>query len=272
MRGLRPVAEIMFGDFLALAADQILNHASKYRWMYNGGASVPMVVRAPMGGRRGYGPTHSQSIEAMFMGVPGLAIVAPPPLLDPGALLLRAISLGTDPTLFTENKPLYGRRLMAVEEGRHEDFFVQSTDSFFPTLRLSLAEGEEPAMVLVTYGGSVPLAMDAAIRLMMEREILCDLVIPSQLWPVPVAEIRSFAGRTRRFATLEEGCVEGGWGAEVVAALADSAGPREFVRLGAPSSPIPSAKQLESDLLPSVDSVFERLYRFHLGASAPWSF
>ena len=77
LRGLRPIAEIMFGDFLLLAGDQLVNHAAKFRWMYNDGVRVPMVIRTPMGGRRGYGPTHSQSIEKHFMGVPGLWVVAP---------------------------------------------------------------------------------------------------------------------------------------------------------------------------------------------------
>src|SRR5512140_2514782 len=69
LRGLRPVAEIMFGDFVTLIADQVVNHAAKFRWMYNDNVRLPMVVRVPMGGRRGYGPTHSQSLEKMFLGV-----------------------------------------------------------------------------------------------------------------------------------------------------------------------------------------------------------
>ena len=66
MRGLKPIVEIMFGDFVALAADQIVNHASKYNWMYNEKVTVPVLIRTPVGGRRGYGPTHSQSLESMF--------------------------------------------------------------------------------------------------------------------------------------------------------------------------------------------------------------
>src|SRR5262249_58315006 len=71
LRGYRPIAEIMFGDFLALAADQITNHLAKVHWMYAGKVETPVVVRAPVGGRRGYGPTHSQCIEKIFFGVPG---------------------------------------------------------------------------------------------------------------------------------------------------------------------------------------------------------
>ena len=73
IRGLRPVVEIMFGDFLMLAADQIINHIGKYRWMYNDKVRVPLVIRTPMGGRRGYGPTHSQTLEKHFIGAPGCA-------------------------------------------------------------------------------------------------------------------------------------------------------------------------------------------------------
>jgi 2-oxoisovalerate dehydrogenase E1 component len=264
LRGLRPVAEIMFGDFLALAADQILNHASKYRWIYDGRASVPMVIRTPMGGRRGYGPTHSQSIESMFVGVPGLAIVAPPPLLDPGSLLFRAITEGSDPTLFIEDKSLYSQRLMVVENGRCSEFFVQNTSSFFPTLHMSLARSEEPDIILVTYGGSVPIAVEVVRRLLLEREILCDLVIPAQLSPLPAADIHAFAGSARKVAVLEEGPVRGGWGAEVIAALAErgQSGHRSYLRIGAQSSPIPSSKYLEMKLLPGVESVFHLLSRF----------
>ncbi len=103
LRGLRPVAEIMFGDFVTLIADQLVNHASKFRWMYNDQVRVPIVVRTPMGGRRGYGPTHSQSLEKMFLGVPGLKVVAPNALGDPAELLAAAIA-DDDPVLFVEHK------------------------------------------------------------------------------------------------------------------------------------------------------------------------
>jgi len=72
LRGLRPIVEIMFGDFLTLIADQVINHIVKFKWMYNDQVSVPVVIRTPMGGRRGYGPTHSQTLEKLFLGVPGL--------------------------------------------------------------------------------------------------------------------------------------------------------------------------------------------------------
>ena len=104
LRGLRPVVEIMFGDFLSLVYDQIFNHAAKFRWMYNGKVRVPIVIRTPMGGRRGYGPTHSQCTEKLFLGVPGLRIIACNAFSDPNATLSTAILDSEDPVLFVEHK------------------------------------------------------------------------------------------------------------------------------------------------------------------------
>ncbi len=84
MRGLKPIVEIMFGDFIGLAFDQILNHASKYEWMYNNSVSVPILIRTPVGARRGYGPTHSQSLESMFLPISGIEIVSPSIFHNPG--------------------------------------------------------------------------------------------------------------------------------------------------------------------------------------------
>ena len=109
MRGLRPVVEIMFGDFLPLIADQIINHMAKFRWMYNEQVRVPLVIRTPMGGRRGYGPTHSQTLEKLFLGIPGIKTLALTSLENPGQQLYNAILKEDNPILFIENKLLYLR-------------------------------------------------------------------------------------------------------------------------------------------------------------------
>ena len=115
--GMRPVVEIMFGDFLSLAFDQIFRiDACKYRWMYHDQVRVPMVVRTPMGGRREYGPTHSQCTEKHFLGIPGLRVVAPNALCDPKALLLARFPPHDEPTLFVEHKLLYVSRLGQVQQ------------------------------------------------------------------------------------------------------------------------------------------------------------
>ena len=118
LRGLRPVVEIMFGDFLTLAADQLINHAAKFRWMYNDQVRVPLVIRTPMGGRRGYGPTHSQTLEKLFLGVPGLRRGGGIRPGRPGELLAQLILEGEDPDLFIENKLLYTLPLFQASDPR----------------------------------------------------------------------------------------------------------------------------------------------------------
>ena len=111
MRGLKPIVEIMFGDFIALAADQIINHASKYNEIYNGQVTVPLVIRTPGGGRRGSGPTHSQSLESIFMSVPGLEIIAPSICHNPGEMLENLVKQIKKPTIFVEYKIDYAKKL-----------------------------------------------------------------------------------------------------------------------------------------------------------------
>jgi len=257
MRGVPAVAEIMFGDFVALAGDQILNHASKYRWMYHDGVEVPLVIRAPMGGRRGYGPTHSQSLESMMIGVPGLCVVAPSHLLDPGQLLLRAAREVRDPVLFVENKLLYGHRLVPCDGNRAGELFVRgASHSLFPTLRLGMVEDETPDAVVVAYGGNVELALEACRELLIEHELVCDVIVPSLLSPLPVADIAAFAVGARRLVTFEEAPRAGAWGGQLVSALVErEATDRSYAVIAAPNTPIPSSKSLEDELLPGVAEI-----------------
>jgi pyruvate/2-oxoglutarate/acetoin dehydrogenase E1 component len=261
LRGMRPVVEIMFGDFLTLAADQIVNHASKYRWIYGGDTAIPLVVRATSGAGRGYGPTHSQSLETMFLDVPGLFVVAPSHLLDPGELLVRATVELRDPTLFVEHKLLYGRPLAAQRDGRVGDFYVRASERLFPTVHLSLTEFERPDVCLVCYGGTVPAALDAATDLLMRHETVCDVIVPAQVSPVPVDDLLEALGSCRRVVVVEEGVAAAGWSATVIAAVAerDNSQSRRYARIGPPSSPVPASRALEAPLLPSADLIVRRV-------------
>ncbi len=122
LRGMRPVVEIMFGDFATLIADQIVNHIAKFNGMYNGQVNAPVVIRTPMGARRGYGPTHSQTLEKIFLGTPGLTFLAPSHLQGSsaigaaGQLLLDAILHQDGPTFFVENKLQYLLKLLTSED------------------------------------------------------------------------------------------------------------------------------------------------------------
>lgn len=262
LRGLRPILEIMFGDFLTLCVDQLLNYVSKFRGMY-GGATCPLVVRTPMGGRRGYGPTHSQTLERLLLGVPDLRIVAPSVLHDPGALLREAVA-DDAPVLFVENKLLYTRpRRSPDSEGWIGPWRVRDSGGAYPTVGLSPVDFRPARAVLATYGGMVEIAMEAAERLLVEHEIACEIAVPSLLQPLPLGALREPLRRAGgRLVTVEEGIGVGGWGAEVIAACASEGLLRVPPgRVAAPSAVIPSAEPLEVGVLPGVEAVMAEVLR-----------
>ena len=239
MRGLRPIVEIMFGDFLMLAADQIINSACKFAWMYNGQVEVPLVIRAPMGGYRGYGPTHSQTLETLFLNVPGLTIVAPSILHNPGETLKRIVTETTGPVLFIENKGLY-----AGELGVDSGWMVEDSDGV-KTARL-WSWKELPYVRIIAYGGMASLAIEASKELYLRDEILAEVVAPEQIKPLP-----QFPRSESPVVIVEETQSEFGWGAEVGLRLK----PRLVSRVGAKSTPIPASRNLEQQTLPQVSDI-----------------
>ena len=256
LRGFLPVAEIMFGDFLGLAFDQLLNHACKYRWMYNDQVHVPMVVRTPMGGRRGYGPTHSQSIEKHFLGIPGLRVVAPNSISDPGQLLLNCIFASADPTLFIEHKLLYSTRLKQGRDLPHLELIAHS--GLFPAATIRVAQAPDPSVTMVTYGYTTELALEAMWKMAMEREVFLELLVPTQIYPLDTALLLESLRRTHRLVTIEEGGLAFGWGSEVVSKAAE-AGCFPSKRVGAQGCCIPSSRPLEDAVLPSVQDICDAI-------------
>ena len=258
LRGFRPVVEIMFGDFLFLAGDQIVNHAAKYRAMFNGQVRVPLVVRTPMGGRRGYGPTHSQSLEKHFLGVPGLWVVAPHALLDPGALLRQAITTD-DPVLFVESKIGYGEPIRDAVPG-YKMIRLADAGAPFPTVWLEPAAPADG--LILCYGGTVPLAIEAAAFLRDREQLNLGLVVVSQLSPTPASHLDAILrdAAPSVLVTLEESPAEAGWGTEMIAAIergrdAQALGAIAYRRVGAKNAPIPAARDLEDGVLPQVADV-----------------
>lgn len=259
LRGLRPVVEIMFGDFVALIADQVINHAAKFRWMYNDQVRVPLVIRTPMGGRRGYGPTHSQTLEKLFLGVPGLQVIAPCEFGNPGELLRQAILENEDPLIFIENKLLY---LLPVQDSNNDsEFIVQTIDQYpgRPAFRLGLRGTPPPVLTLAAYGHMASLARQALYRLAYEHEIFTELVIPTQLAPFAMDPILDSVVHTGRLLAIEEGTLSLGWGAEIVARTAEALGPRlQYARrLAARELPIPASGPLEAEVLPGIDQIVQ---------------
>ena len=242
--GMRVVVEIMFMDFIALAMDQIVNNAAKIHYMYAGQLCVPIVIRTPYGGYRGYGPSHSQSLAAWFMSVPGLKVVVPSEAAHAGALLRAAIR-DDNPVLFLEHKVLYGERLSA--EAAREDIPIGKART--------AREGTD--VTVITYGLGVRLALRAAELLAQDGlgvEVL-DLVT---LKPYDAEAVFASVRRTGKAVFLEEGVVTGGVGAELCAAVAEQCLfdlDGALLRVGARDLPVPSAPSAETLVLPSVDDV-----------------
>jgi acetoin:2,6-dichlorophenolindophenol oxidoreductase subunit beta len=275
MRGLRPVVEIMFGDFVTLVADQVINHAAKFSWMYNEQVKVPLVIRTPMGGRRGYGPTHSQSLEKHFLGVPGLRVLAPSSLGDPGKLLLQAIH-SEEVVLFVENKLLYAVNIK--EPAALPDFEIRQSDgdtyemgsvNVSPSYTLTIKGAPQPVLTLATYGYMAELAIEAAFRLAFDHEIFIELVVLTQLAPFRLEPVLTSVGKTGRLLAAEEGNHALGWGAEVVAQAAETLGSqlRKADRLGALNLPIPSSSALEQTVLPSTNALIHKAIHMVKGSN-----
>ena len=264
LRGLLPIVEIMFGDFSTLIADQLVNGLTKFRAMYNNEVDVPVLIRTPMGGRRGYGPTHSQTLEKLFLGIPGLRVLAPNRFGDPGQLLLTALFEDPGPVLFIENKLLYTQELLgSADLADYQSERSTPPEGYAPTRALQFQGAPQPAITLAVYGYMADLARQAQQRLAFEHEIFTELVLPSQLAPFGVDGggldplLLASIQRTSRLLTIEEGAYSLGWGAELGARAAEAAGGEltALARVAAEDAAIPASVPLEQAMLPGVDDI-----------------
>ncbi len=247
MTGLRPVVEIMFMDFIGLAADQLLNQASKLHYVFGEQARCPLVLRTPSGGRRCYGPTHSQCLEAMFMNMPGLKIVSPFDAADAAAMFSAAVR-DDNPVLFIEHKMLYGRKSQVAEP-----------DNAAPPAALGKArlraEGDD--LTIVSWSGMVSHAQ-TAVEQLAEYDVTADLVDLCTLKPLDTETILASAEKTGRVLVVEEGCRTGGIGGEVASVVFENM--FDYLdgsvrRLGASDVPVPVAPSLENRALPSTADI-----------------
>lgn len=256
LRGLRPVVEIMFGDFITLCADQIVNHMAKFKGMYNDQVDVPIVIRTPMGGGRGYGATHSQSLEKLFLGVPGIRVVSPSHVHDPGLLLKQAILNENCPVLFIEHKLLYPLPLVAENSGKLVLQLVREIDGW-PTMLVRNYSDGEPDVTLISYGGTsreiIPL-----MERMQEEEINILAAFPSSLKPVPVETLVEAAARSGKVIIAEEGTSGFNWGSEIAALIYErlfSKLQRPIHRIASEDKVIPVASNLEKECLINVAKI-----------------
>ena len=258
LAGQSAIIEIMFGDFIALAFDQIVNFASKSVSMYGRRVSMPVVVRCPVGGGRGYGPTHSQSLQKHFVGVPGLSLYEMSPFHDNGPLLRRILSSGV-PTIFFENKGLYGRRMFT--NGVVDKLF--SYDLTIPGIARVFAEQADASdCVLITPGGVVHKAMKAAQSLLLEEEMSTVVIVPSCLYPFDVEPLLPMLRRAKLICVAEESTAGGTWGSEIAQQIHQELWNdlrRPVVLVNSESSVIPTSKHLEKQVLIQDTTIHESI-------------
>ncbi len=251
----KPVVEIMFGDFIGLAFDQIVNHAAKFQQMYNQQVQCQVTIRTPMGGGRGYGPTHSQTLDRHFLGVPGLLVVAMNALTHPGQLYRPLLSKASGPNLVIENKLLYSSYLMSSPP---DGFQLLHSNETFPTAWLR-PETRRIDVTLLGYGGTAELMAEACERLFEEHDIVAQVICPMQIYPFSVADIADRLRDAPSLLIVEEGQGFAGFGAEVVSQLAEGGLLKhiDVRRLSPPAFCIPSSGPLEKEVLPDVDGIIE---------------
>ncbi len=260
LAGFRPIVEIMFADFVSLAMDQIYNHAVKFPGMFPG-CTVPLVIRTPAGGRRGYGPTHSQSPESLLAAVPGLTVVYGSHRHDAGTLLEAATLDWPYPTVFLEHKLLYGERM---DTGGYRAVAADARDpgaAIFPTIA---AGSDRPDVTLVAYGGMLPI-VERAARDLEAEEVRVEIVSPSIVHPLPAHTLLRALRDRARVAIVEEAPAGPGFASELAAALAESQFAGRVLRIAPPPVPIPAARSLEAQVLVDERGLFDRIVPFAIG-------
>jgi pyruvate dehydrogenase E1 component beta subunit len=249
MTGLRPIAEIMFSDFLAVCWDLVANEIAKTRYMTDGQISLPLVIRTANGAGSRFGAQHSQSVENWAMAIPGIKVVAPAFPADVKGLLAAAVR-DPDPVLFFEQKSLYALK-GEVPDGEHVDQLGKAK---------VLRKGKDCTIVALAL--MVHRALDAAAVLEREHGISCTVVDVRSLVPLDTQTILSEVVKTGRLVTVEENPRLCGWGAEIASIVADECfweldGP--IVRITTPHLPLPAADHLEDNTIPSVERVVREI-------------
>jgi pyruvate/2-oxoglutarate/acetoin dehydrogenase E1 component len=247
LAGNKAIVEIMFSDFVALAFDQLLNFAAKSVSMYGRRVELPLLVRCPTGGGRGYGPTHSQSLQKHFIGIPGLAVFEVSPFDDHRALLESALARG-EPCILFEDKILYTRPVFTG--GIVDELFRY--DLAGETARVFAGDPEDCDCALIVPGGLVHRALEAMRALLLEDEINCLLLVPRRLHPFDNEQVVPLVGRARAVVVAEDSSAGGTWGSEVAHQLHR----RLWKRLHRPvglvhgaDSVVPTAAHLERESL-----------------------
>lgn len=245
LAGMRPVAEMMFMDFILLGMEQLVNQAAKVRFMFGGKASVPMVIRMPAGSGTGAAAQHSQSLESILVHIPGIKVVAPSTPYDAKGLLISAIR-DPNPVMFVEHKLLYKTK----GEVPPEEYSIP----------IGVADIKRMGKDLTVVASSVMVPRSLAVAERLSKDgIEVEVIDPRSLRPLDSETIIQSVRKTGRLLVVHEACETGGWAGEVIARVASSPA---FAYLDAPlrrlagkDMPIPYNRNLERAAVPQEEDI-----------------
>lgn len=246
--GYRPIVEIMFGDFVTLCMDQIMNHASKFHYMYNSKINCPIILRTPMGGGRGYGPTHSQTLDKLLLTIDNILVIALNTFIHPEIIYKQILDYEIMPTIIIENKTDYMRNIGF----QPIDGFVCETKTInrYPIVRIC-PEVSIPNVTIVSYGGAGNTVTKCIQTLFFDFDIKAEVIILSKIKPVDYSYIIRSVKTTNYLYVVEEGSSAHGLGSEIIASIVEKI-PSEHLsclRITSKAYPIPANRNLENEIL-----------------------
>jgi 2-oxoisovalerate dehydrogenase E1 component len=255
LAGYKPYAEIMFGDFITLALDQIINHASKFHHMYNGKVNCPVIFRTPMGGRRGYGPTHSQTLDKFLCGIDNVKTIALNVFLNP-IDIYENIHKEKHPIIVLENKTDYGKKIGMIKPA---NYIITKNKETYPVVKATPIKAK-PTMTIVTYGSNGNWIIENLEKIFIETDEVIELILLTKINPINYTAIINSVEKTNNLVVVEEGSKYFGIGSEIIAGVMEKCNlPITAKRIGAIDVPIPSVKSLEDIVLPSVQTIIDSL-------------
>ena len=252
LNGFTSIVEIMFGDFTTLVLDQLLQHVSKFTLMYGREMQIPFIMRTPMGGFRGYGPTHSQSLEKHFLGIPGLEVIALNQLISP-SIIFKKIIKNKKPVLLIENKILYTKKLYEELPFGYELEVIEN-EYDYPITKVSPIDGD-PDVTIVCYGGILNEVLNSTKNLFSVHELLVEIFVPTDLNNSIIPNLETSLKKTKLLCIVQEGNSFGSYGSEVVSSLIKN-NFKDFDLINISNNTIiPSSRELEEKVLPTSEKI-----------------
>lgn len=255
LMGMRPIADVQYGDFLLCCMDQVVNQIAKLRYMSGGKLTMPVVMRAPVG-VTGRGAQHAQCLEPFFLPCPGIKIVAPATAYDAAGLLRTAVR-DDDPVLIFEHKLLYGSKGPRAESGTLDASSEIPDEDYTVPIGEGIIRREGSDVTIVA--GLLMMHFSLRAAEMLEQEgISCEVVDPRTLWPLDMELITGSVRKTGRLVTVEESPKQGGVGAEITAQVAELVPDyllAPVTRVAAPNTPAPFAPVMEKFYVPQPERI-----------------